>query len=207
MAGNKGVMLTCLFVLCTLDPAFAQTTASGIPSSDPSQRASQVSPTNAQGHYTADSSKTQENALDSPGAAENIPSGAQQVPQLPPVPREQSHLVQTFLDDRLAVWQQRLKLQDWRISIALTPRNDLKAKTLGGIRWDKTKKSAVMWVLDPADYRLPFREMLDDMEFTIVHELVHLELASLPRSEASRSTEEHAVNGIASALLGLDRKR
>jgi hypothetical protein len=43
------------------------------------------------------------------------------------------------------------------------------------------------------------------MELTIVHELVHLELASLPRSEASRSTEEHAVNGIADALLALDR--
>jgi hypothetical protein len=47
--------------------------------------------------------------------------------------------------------------------------------------------------------------MLDDMELTIVHELVHLQLASLPRSEASRSTEEHAVNGIADALLDLDR--
>jgi hypothetical protein len=45
--------------------------------------------------------------------------------------------------------------------------------------------------------------MLDDMEFTIVHEMVHLELASLPRSEASRRVEEHAVNEIATALLKL----
>ena len=44
------------------------------------------------------------------------------------------------------------------------------------------------------------------MEFTIVHELVHLELASLPRSEASRSNEEHAVNLSAEALLRLDRR-
>jgi hypothetical protein len=83
----------------------------------------------------------------------------------------------------------------------------LKSKTLGGIRWDKGKKSAVLSVLDASDYRLPFREMLADMEFTIVHELVHLELSSLPRSEASRSSEEHAVNGIAEALLSLDRKK
>jgi hypothetical protein len=47
--------------------------------------------------------------------------------------------------------------------------------------------------------------MLDHMELTVVHELVHLELASLPRSQESRSTEEHAVNGIADALLALDR--
>jgi hypothetical protein len=43
------------------------------------------------------------------------------------------------------------------------------------------------------------------MEFTIVHELIHLELASLPRSEASRSEEEYAINHLASALLDLDK--
>src|SRR5579859_3764633 len=34
-------------------------------------------------------------------------------------------------------------------------------------------------------YRLPFTEMLSDMELTIVHEFLHFELASLLRSEAS----------------------
>lgn len=85
--------------------------------------------------------------------------------------------------------------------------SDLKPRTLGAVRWDKGKKTAQIWVLDASDYQLPFREMLDDMELTIVHELVHLELASLPRSEASRSSEEHAVNGIADALLALDRRK
>ena len=47
--------------------------------------------------------------------------------------------------------------------------------------------------------------MLEDMEFTVVHELIHLQLSSLPRSEASRSDEEHAVNRITDALLKLDR--
>lgn len=120
---------------------------------------------------------------------------------------EQSEFIGRFIQEKLAVWQQRLKLEDWRISVAMTRRDNLKPKTLGGIRWDKRKKSAAMAVLDPSEYRLPFREMLDDMEFTIVHELVHLELASLPRSEASRSSEEHAVNQITDALLRLDRGR
>jgi len=48
--------------------------------------------------------------------------------------------------------------------------------------------------------------MLKDMEFTIVHELIHLELASLPKSEASRSSEEFAVNRIADALIKLHRE-
>ena len=70
-----------------------------------------------------------------------------------------------------------------------------------------SKKSALILMLDACDYELPLPQMLDDTEFTIVHELDHLELASLPRSEASRGSEEHAVNRIAEALLKLDRQR
>jgi hypothetical protein len=40
----------------------------------------------------------------------------------------------------------------------------------------------------------------------VVHELIHLELASLPKSEASRRKEETAVNQLAEALLALDHK-
>jgi hypothetical protein len=111
-----------------------------------------------------------------------------------------------FVDARLALWRERLKLEDWRISAVMTRRSDLAPKTLGGIRWDKTKKTAIVFVLDPADYNLPFPAMLDDMELTVVHELVHLELATAAHHEASRSVEEHAVNGIAEAMLALDRK-
>jgi hypothetical protein len=122
-----------------------------------------------------------------------------------PTPVEASQIAYQYAVERLAVWQRRLKLEDWRISVLPARSTELKPKTLGAIRWDKGKKTATIWVLDPADYQLPFREMLDDMELTVVHELVHLELASLPRSQASRSTEERAVNGFADALLALDR--
>jgi hypothetical protein len=114
-------------------------------------------------------------------------------------------VILNFLNERLALWQQRLTLQDWKISIIMSHPSDLKPKTLGNIHWDSDKKSAVIRVLDASDYRMPYKAMLDDMEFTVVHELIHLELSSLPRSEASRRDEEHAVNQIADALLKLDR--
>jgi len=120
---------------------------------------------------------------------------------------ERALQVEGFVNGRLAVWQQRLNLQDWKISIIMSHPSDLKPKTLGNIHWDAEKKSAVIRVLDASDYRLSYREMLEDMEFTVVHELIHLELSSLPRSEASRREEEHAVNTIADALLKLDRKK
>jgi len=120
--------------------------------------------------------------------------------------RERTWMAESFTTERLWVWQKRLNLQEWHISVILARAADLKPKTLGNIHWDADKKSAVIRVLDPADYRLAPREMLRDMEFTVVHELIHLELSSLPRSDASRRDEEHAVNQIAEALLQLDRR-
>jgi len=114
---------------------------------------------------------------------------------------------ENFVNERLPIWQQRLHLQDWKITIIMSHPSDLKPRTLGNIHWDADTKSAVIRVLSASDYKMQYREMLDDMEFTVVHELIHLELSSLPRSEASRRDEEHAVNQITEALLKLDRRR
>jgi hypothetical protein len=126
-------------------------------------------------------------------------------PPRPATARERTLAAHEFTVARLAVWQKRLDLEDWNISIIISRASELRPRTLGNIHWDKDSRTAVIRVLDPADYRLPYDDMLKDMEFTVVHELIHLELASLPRSEASRGAEEHAVNGIADALLRLDR--
>jgi hypothetical protein len=111
-----------------------------------------------------------------------------------------------FLDARLGFWQQRLNLADWKISLVLSHASDLKPKTLGNIHWDANKKTAVIRVLDSSDYRLACPDALSDMEMTLVHELVHLELASLPRSPASRHDEELAVNRIADALMRFEHQ-
>jgi hypothetical protein len=131
---------------------------------------------------------------------------AQQIPSEPDA-RDRGQIAEKFVKERLVVWQERLSLQEWKITILMAHPSDLKPKTLGNIHWDATKHTAVIRVLDASDYKMGFQDMLDDMEFTVVHELIHLELSSLPRSEASRSDEEHAVNRIADALLKLDRKR
>jgi hypothetical protein len=111
-----------------------------------------------------------------------------------------------FLNARLGLWQQRLNLADWKISLVMSHASDLKPKTLGNIHWDSTRMAAVIRVLDASDYRVACRDALADMEVTLVHELVHLELSSLPRSQASRHEEELAVNRIAEAFLRLDRQ-
>jgi hypothetical protein len=124
-------------------------------------------------------------------------------------PQERTLLAGSFATEKLWIWQQRLSLQDWSISVVVSRASELKPTTLGNIHWDLKRKSAVIRVLDPADYRLSFPDMLQDMEFTMVHELIHLELApvlaDLNRTDANRMEEEHTVNQMADALLKLDR--
>jgi hypothetical protein len=121
-------------------------------------------------------------------------------------PQEREATAAKFVAERLQIWQDRMNLKNWNIRVQLARASQLEAKTLGNIHWDTNLKTATIRVLSPEDYKLPYQAMLDDMEFTIVHELVHLELASLPRSEASRRVEERAVNEIATALLKLARR-
>jgi len=120
--------------------------------------------------------------------------------------RDREVAAEKFVAQKLQIWQDRLNLKDWDIKFQLVRPDKLEPKTLGNINWDADIKSAKISVLSAYDYKLPYREMLDDMEFTVVHELVHLQLASLPRSEASRRSEEHAVNELAAALLKLAKR-
>src|SRR5437868_3473857 len=132
-----------------------------------------------------------------------------QAPAAPPPEsaRERTLLAERYAVERLSVWQKRLRLQDWNITLVVSRATELKPKTLGNIHWDTDKKVATLRVLDPADYKLPFNEMLQDLEFTVVHELIHLELSPvlspLQRNDANRREEEHAVNHLADALLRL----
>jgi len=120
--------------------------------------------------------------------------------------KDREALAAKFVTQKLQIWQDRMNLNDWNIQFDLVRAGQLEPKTLGNIHWDTDIKTARISVLHPLDYTLPYKEMLDDMEFTVVHELVHLQLASLPRSDASRRVEEHAVNEIAKVLLKLAKQ-
>jgi membrane protein required for beta-lactamase induction len=139
-------------------------------------------------------------------------STAQQVSEQAPnaiSSRERTLAAESFATERLYQWQKRLNLEDWKISVAMARTTELRPRTLGNIHWDLAKKTAVIHVLDPADYHMALHAMLDDMEFTVVHELLHLGfapvLADLQRTEANRREEEHTVNHMAEALLRLER--
>jgi hypothetical protein len=113
---------------------------------------------------------------------------------------------ETYLRDKVALWKLRLQLKDWSVSLIVSRQSDLRPGTLGNIHWDADRKTAVIRVLGAPDGHMPSEAALMDMECTIVHELIHLELASLPKTDDSRSDEEFAVDRLTEALLALDRK-
>jgi hypothetical protein len=134
-------------------------------------------------------------------------------PETPREPslRERGPLAENYLRKRLPVWQKRLKLQDWTITLEMSHPSDLRRGSLGNVHWDVEKKTAMIRVLDASDYQTSFSATLKDMEFTIVHELTHLELSSLTRnfksrSEESVSEEERAVNRLSEAMMQLDQE-
>src|SRR5215469_7567433 len=109
-----------------------------------------------------------------------------------------------LLPAKLVTWQKRLGLTDWKLSLLVAPATDLKPDTLGNVHWNIDQKVAVIRVLQPAGYQGSCSAAIEDMQTTVVHELVHLELSTLPRSTESRREEEKAVNRITGALLQLD---
>jgi hypothetical protein len=132
-----------------------------------------------------------------------IPADAIKLPSA--LESEQRQQQQAFAADRLGFWQRRLNLQDWTITVKVSRAGDLRSETVGNVHWDPEKKTAVIRVLDASDYQIPFAAVLRDVETTLVHELVHLELAYLPRTGSSAAPEEQAVARITDALLKLHR--
>ena len=122
-------------------------------------------------------------------------------------PEDRQSLANRYLHEILPYWQHRLALDDWDVHILLSRPEDLRPGTLGNIHWDRDKKAATIRVMDSTGYHGDLPAMLKDMQVTVVHELVHLELASLPVAEADRSNQEFAIDHLTDALLAADEGR
>lgn len=103
------------------------------------------------------------------------------------------------------VWQKRLRLDDWRIESRIVRSTELKPDTLGNLKWNSVSKTAVIKVLSPLDYDAANVDIAEDIEYTVLHELLHLQLAVLPRDLNRKDVEEQVVNRLADALMQLDK--
>ena len=90
-------------------------------------------------------------------------------------------------------------MEEWRLTVRLVRQWNLDKNTWGNAEWDPDAKTGVIKVLDPRDYNLHGGELKLDMECTIVHELVHIQVG--PFDAPSENVREDVVNRIMTALL------
>jgi len=107
--------------------------------------------------------------------------------------------VELHLDRQMRSWQRRLGLDDWHLTVRVVRQSELERNTWGNAEWDPDEKSGTIRVLDPADYNLRGGDLKLDMECTIVHELVHIQVS--PLDARDETVREDVVNRLMTALL------
>ena len=108
--------------------------------------------------------------------------------------------LESRLDRQLKFWQKRLSLDEWNLSLRVVRQSQIDRNSWGASEWDPDTKTGVISVLDPRDYNLKGGELRLDMECTIVHELVHIQVSPLVREHDDQVLED-VVNRIMGALL------
>ena len=103
------------------------------------------------------------------------------------------------LMDQMKSWQKRLGLDDWNLSLQVVRQTAINPNAWGSSHWDARAKTATIQVLDPRDYNLKGTDLRLDMECTIVHELVHIQVSPLDARDVH--VREDVVNKIMAALL------
>lgn len=109
-------------------------------------------------------------------------------------------------------WSAILRLQDWDIYFAIKRKEDMSlAGSQATMNVTEEIKTMFFEIIDPIDYKSTIPQ---DIEMSLVHELVHIHSREWP-SGGKVSTEEHpgsasiaeeqAVHALASALIKLDR--
>lgn len=114
------------------------------------------------------------------------------------------------LAKRLKYWKKKLGLSDWEIDLHIVRQRDIGGDYAGRVWWTLPNKQATINLIDPSDYP-PHDEHNQDMEKTLVHELMHLHHAPISDhygKECSQYSlyEEWAINAATEALIKLERK-
>ena len=107
--------------------------------------------------------------------------------------------LESRLERQMRSWQKRLGLDEWSIAVRVVRQKEIDQNAWGTAEWDPDHKTGVINVLDPRDYNLKGAELRLDMECTIVHELVHIQVSPLAAPDAH--VREDVVNRIMTALL------
>ena len=115
---------------------------------------------------------------------------------------------QKELEDSLAEWQKRLRLDAWDVRIGIYRERSFDGGGRSGeISYSIESGKAVIKLLDPVDY--PDEDFPQDMEVTLVHELLHLKFAAFTPQDDTLEHRlfEQTVESMAHLLFALKREK
>lgn len=115
-------------------------------------------------------------------------------------------LSQRQAEERLAYWQQVLRLLDWDITVAVVRYFNFEGEVWGDVVMKQGKRAAHIRLLDPADANDPEAQ---DMDVTLVHELLHLhmwEFAPWGLAGKDSRAEERTIDSLAKSFVALERR-
>lgn len=106
-------------------------------------------------------------------------------------------------------WQAVLNIQFWDIKVGIYRCRDfVKQNSAAEVSWQLATATAILRILDPADYD---RDLFpQDMEQSLVHELLHLRFAEAEMTESGSLEEtmyERAIDQTAKALVLVKRRQ
>ena len=113
------------------------------------------------------------------------------------------------LRERCKEGQERLGLQSWNVKTGIyRERNFCGPERQGENEYNLATGTSLIRILDPVDY--PESKFKQDMEVTLVHELLHLVFAPFEPDEDSKELEqkfmERAICQLSGALVKLKRE-
>lgn len=109
------------------------------------------------------------------------------------------------LDARLQYWQERLNLNHWDIKVRLEKLGQMGTGKVGRNNYAWTHHESRIALIHPDDFE-DWGEY--DMEFILVHELLHLIIdVQHPIMKGRKETfSEQAINSVAATLVQMDRE-
>lgn len=106
---------------------------------------------------------------------------------------------------RLAYWMRTLRIQDWAIEVRVERLSAMGPGLLGQCIRDDNSRHARVRLLDPQDVDTEGLPSGDDLEVTLVHELLHVVFHAASDETEGRVAFEQAIDSTARALVALDR--
>jgi len=116
-----------------------------------------------------------------------------------------------IIAEKLSYWKKSLGLDPWEIKVVFRTRDDMKCGGEAEVEISESLRRAIISILTPEEYE-KYEEHNDlfpqDVEQTLVHELLHIPLESIAKPKAGTAEDiilENFVEQTAKALVNENR--